>query len=508
MTNDFYRELKNEPRILMQAELKPLQGDRFQATGFPDLGPAYYQLQNKTPMLLVESAQSMANRLESVCWDEAKQDVIEDLQGIPYVRVNLGELGLTNTLLEFHRLNSPYIWSGDTDEEGLKFRRNFCSLIGIKQSSKKTKSKKQEADTQGDVGDREEVGGNGEGKDVPGVLDMRKLAKAVFRYDPNSIIHGLFLTILSGRLKLTRALSGFVEARNVSEVESGGVKFDRVLPSPKTLVLDGVKLDAKSGFGNVPFHRTEFTAEKITAYFNVDLGLLRGYGLPDEALDFLISLSLFKVSRFVSSGLRLRTACDLKTVNGLQATHPAKFELPNEQTLIDLIKTKIIDCRRNRLFSETTSNRDGLDTGDKKNQRKGLRKFKQLGGRLMAFSIGISFLTGRFHSTPWGCHVNEGGPEWPPSPWRLIRALVATWKRKLDNEKALRELIPAVIEKLVQPPIFKLPPVTTSHTRHYMPWHKKWKPESPHGSKIMVFDSFVALESGSETVVSWPEVVL
>ncbi len=126
----------------------------------------------------------------------------------------------------------------------------------------------------------------------------------------------------------------------------------------------------------------------------------------------------------------------------------------------------------------------------------------------MAFSIGISFLTGRFHSTPWGCHVNEGGPEWPPSPWRLIRALVATWKRKLDNEKALRELIPSVIEKLVQPPIFKLPPVTTSHTRHYMPWHKKWKPESPHGSKIMVFDSFVAFESGSEIVVSWPEVVL
>lgn len=126
----------------------------------------------------------------------------------------------------------------------------------------------------------------------------------------------------------------------------------------------------------------------------------------------------------------------------------------------------------------------------------------------MAFAIGISFPAGRFHATPWGCHVNEGVPEWPPSPWRLIRALVATWKRKLDHEKALGELIPNVIGKLVQPPVFKLPAVTTSHTRHYMPWHKKWNPESPHESKTMVFDTFVAFETGSEIVVSWPEAIL
>ena len=34
-----------------------------------------------------------------------------------------------------------------------------------------------------------------------------------------------------------------------------GVKFDRALPKPK---VAGV--DAKGGYGNVPFHRTEFTA--------------------------------------------------------------------------------------------------------------------------------------------------------------------------------------------------------------------------------------------------------
>ena len=33
-----FQELRDKPRLLMQAELKPLQGTRFQPTGFPDLG--------------------------------------------------------------------------------------------------------------------------------------------------------------------------------------------------------------------------------------------------------------------------------------------------------------------------------------------------------------------------------------------------------------------------------------------------------------------------------------
>src|SRR5437867_3663314 len=37
----------------------------------------------------------------------------------------------------------------------------------------------------------------------------------------------------------------------------------------------------------------------------------------------------------------------------------------------------------------------------------------------------------RYHATPWGHHVNEGLIEWPPSPWRLLRALLATGYTKL-----------------------------------------------------------------------------
>src|SRR5713226_2629119 len=108
MTTTF-QQLNAASRLLIEAELKPVQGDRFQATGFADLGPAQYQAPDGTAMVLVESAQSMANRLESVCWDEAAGDVIAPLKGLPYVRVSNGNGTLTNSILEAHRINSPYI---------------------------------------------------------------------------------------------------------------------------------------------------------------------------------------------------------------------------------------------------------------------------------------------------------------------------------------------------------------------------------------------------------------
>ena len=102
--------LTNQPRLLIEAKLKPIVGTRFQPTGFPDLGPATYKLPDGTDMLLVESAQSMANRLETVCWDGAANDWVAPLRGLPYVAVvNRKGEALTNSVLEAHRLNSPYI---------------------------------------------------------------------------------------------------------------------------------------------------------------------------------------------------------------------------------------------------------------------------------------------------------------------------------------------------------------------------------------------------------------
>lgn len=113
-------------------------------------------------------------------------------------------------------------------------------------------------------------------------------------------------------------------------------------------------------------------------------------------------------------------------------------------------------------------------------------------------AIALRFPAGRFHATPWGRHVNEGAPEWPPSPWRLLRALVATWKRKLDGEFSESDML-ALLTRLASPPSFVLPPATTGHSRHYMPWFKKGPDD-----KTLVFDAFVALNKTADIVVAWP----
>ena len=72
--DEILKPLATTPRLLLEAPLQPLQGTRFQPTGFPNLGAATYEGPGGERMLLVESAQSMANRLETVCWDKPSDD--------------------------------------------------------------------------------------------------------------------------------------------------------------------------------------------------------------------------------------------------------------------------------------------------------------------------------------------------------------------------------------------------------------------------------------------------
>lgn len=124
-------------------------------------------------------------------------------------------------------------------------------------------------------------------------------------------------------------------------------------------------------------------------------------------------------------------------------------------------------------------------------------------------AIAIQFPSGRFHATPWGHHVNEGNPEWPPSPWRLLRSLVATWKRKLDGADGIdTDTMRALLASLASPPEFVLPPATTAHSRHYMPWDKGWKPDEPEKAKTKVFDAFVAVDRATEVIARWPDATL
>ncbi|WP_206023505.1 type I-U CRISPR-associated RAMP protein Csb1/Cas7u [Rubrivivax sp. JA1026] len=285
-----FQALATVPRLLMEARLQPVQGTRFQPTGFPNLGAATYDGPEGQRMLLVESAQSMANRLETVCWDRLADDWVPALKGLPLIRVQDRQgRPLTNSVLEAHRINSPYILEGkDT------------SVLDVL---------------------KRELAGMEEGP-----VDTRKLAKLLLRLDVNALLHGVFLAksdLAGGRLRLARALSSFIEAADVREAQSGGVKNDHVNPSG----------DTARGFGNVPFARSEFTAPSVVAYFNVDLAQLRGYGLGEAATDLLIAMALYKIRALLDDGLRLRTACDLQC-QSLVVTRPAGFDVPERAVLV------------------------------------------------------------------------------------------------------------------------------------------------------------------------------
>ena len=116
----------------------------------------------------------------------------------------------------------------------------------------------------------------------------------------------------------------------------------------------------------------------------------------------------------------------------------------------------------------------------------------------MPVTLKLTFPGGRYHATPWGRHVNEGVPEWPPSPWRLLRALVAVWKRTCPD--LTQEQVQPVLAALTAPPRFHLPPHRVAHTRHYMPWEKKGPAD-----RTLVFDTFVAVGRNDPLYIHWPD---
>jgi len=333
-----YEKIEGVPRLLMNVELKPVQGDRFQPTGFADLGAAVYERPNGPRMLLVESAQSVANRLEHACLHGNGPRLAPQLDGLPYILVKLtgAAEAETSSLVEAHRINSPFIISD------LGFREAFTKATGY-----------------------------AKGKPI----EWSKIAGALFRQDPNSLLHGVFMANYEdGRIRVPRMLTGFIEAEDIREAASGGVKNNPLDPSGS---IRAANYD-KNVYGNVPYSRMEYTAKRITAYFNMDLSLLDGFGLERDACDLLVSLGLYKIRRFLNGGLRLRTACDLAPQGEVQITSPPGFVLPDEPQLLAAVQRSIKACGSKGLFAkppvtqittEVVLKKAGEDRSGESNQR-------------------------------------------------------------------------------------------------------------------------------------------
>ena len=314
-------ELLQQDRVLLSAELHLANGSFFQPTGFPDIGACIYTDGAGEPRCLVESEQSMANRLEAVCmkapgvWREPLADKL------PVIRVaNKKNRLLATNLTEPHRVASSYVLEGSVN--GTTLQDKLKKHLSI--------------------------------DDKTWPLDGReKLTQAVFALDPGAILHGFqFMQWEAVGLRAARLLHARLEAvlADDGEIHYGLVKVDGIEPESSAA--------KKSNKGQSIGAKARYVPKSIQATFEIDVLALRerslvpasdGEGVTGNsgnqtARRFLLALALWKIYRFLTNApafdartgdtmgaLRLRADCSLAlgTVNWSGSKQGARFGKSN-----------------------------------------------------------------------------------------------------------------------------------------------------------------------------------
>lgn len=300
----------NAHRLVLQATLVPVSGDLFQPAGFPDIGHVIYDAPrkdgSKQKVCVVDSAASMANHLEAVSLASAQTlELHPDLAGMPYVECvtdapnTNGATSPTRLVVtsfsEGHRLASSYF----VDDKGKLVRNGAVSgdsfgtvlrtEFGIEDLGKKTHP-------------------------LPG--DWWNVFRTIFRYDPNSLVHGILFPAMG--IKLSRVLTAHHEAFGADRVALSGVKFDKL---------------GKTTSGQPIFSVDKETAFEIRATFVLDLSLVRSFGngahgLSTAQKQFLLDLAVWKIGRLISGPYRFRSGCDLKLTTLTRVENGEAAELP------------------------------------------------------------------------------------------------------------------------------------------------------------------------------------
>ncbi|WP_321473308.1 type I-U CRISPR-associated RAMP protein Csb1/Cas7u [uncultured Paludibaculum sp.] len=271
--------------LVAQAHLKPV-GDlhRFQPAGFPEIGQVAYKVGDDR-ICIVDSAASMANHLEAVCFEDGGGTTLhKDLSGLAYVACVTEEAGeeqiVCTTLSEGHRLASDY-FVGRTVKVGEEL---FREILQRKMRLRKLSENKFFFYPEG----------------------WGRIYRTVFEYDPNSLVHGLMFAKES--IKISRLLTAHHEAHKSERVSSAGVKFDKL---------------GKTESGQPIFSVTQQTAEETRVTFIVDLSLLRSYGRGEDGLSLaqkqlLLELALWKIQRLTEKPFRYRSGCHLEKAGELE----------------------------------------------------------------------------------------------------------------------------------------------------------------------------------------------
>lgn len=305
----------NIHRLVLQATLVPVTGDLFQPAGFPDIGHVIYDAPrkdgSKEKVCVVDSAASMANHLEAVSLASAQTlELHSDLAGMPYVECVTDAPGtnsgsnptrlVVTSLSEGHRLASSYFVEEKKATNGVLIRDGRVTTDKFGAAL------------------RNEFGIEDRTHPLPG--DWWNVFRTIFRYDPNSLVHGILFPAMG--IKLSRVLTAHHEAFGADRVGLSGVKFDKL---------------GKTTSGQPIFSVDKETAREIRATFVIDLSLIRSFGNGDNGLNndqkrFLLELALWKIGRLLSGPYRFRSGCDLKLAE-LNRIENGKLTKLDEQVL-------------------------------------------------------------------------------------------------------------------------------------------------------------------------------
>jgi CRISPR-associated protein Csb1 len=282
-------QMFEKDRVIITAQLNLANGSFLQPTGFPDIGSCIYTDADGKRRCLIESEQSMANRLEAVCM-QAPGYWVDELSHFPVIKVqDANRALLTTNLTDSHRIASSYVL--ESEMNGSDVKTKFTEKLGL---------------TDG-------------GSSWP--LDKRDaLDKLVFALDPAAMLHGFqFVQWTFVGLRQTRLLSSRLECvlAEEPEVHYAMVKFDPIEPNAHPRNTNkGQSIAAKS--------RVVPAKDGIKATFDIDVLSLKSLALDDNQKKFLLALALWKVGAFLSNkrafdarsrqttpSLRLRADCYL-----------------------------------------------------------------------------------------------------------------------------------------------------------------------------------------------------
>lgn len=320
-------------RLFIEATLKVegFGGGRFQPTNFPDLGAALYRGADGKQWLLVESPQSMANRMEKVCWLDGSDDTDrvgrynDACRGIPYVlAVDSDSRPLTASPLEAHRLASPYIAESPVQNEGDDKGKSLLEVLKAKFTLRENR-----------------------------LVPWKKVASSLVEIDPGCLLHGIWFNdsnLAGGKVRFTRVLSGFIEASEPAPANYGFQKRDDVLWATDKEAGQS----ASEGFGSVIGPKQHFTSSEVKACFQVDIDRLRNYGLSTETVRALAAWAIYKIRRVLVDGQAgvggLRTECKFTfdSVNSyyIDSTTGEKVENFSLPVLGDSLKSAFAPLRK------------------------------------------------------------------------------------------------------------------------------------------------------------------